>query len=97
VDPNTLVSHYEAARARAVGDAMAGPPVLGLSVLYRWGLPAWMRLVQDASQHPDALATARTSPTVPARGADAAATILIFASMLLTRSMESSQCTPRPN
>lgn len=92
-----FTAHYEAARARAVGDAMADRPVLGLTVLYRWGLPAWMQLIQDAPHYLEAPAEALTSPSVPAPAADAAATILVIASMLLACSMESSQCTPRPN
>jgi hypothetical protein len=92
-----LTTRYEAARARAVGDAMADRPVLGLTTLYRWGVPAWMQLIRDAPQYLEAPADAPTSPSVPALAADAAATIRVIASMLLACSMESSQCTPRPN
>ena len=98
VDPITLTTHYEAARAQAIGQAWVGPPVVGLTVLYRWGLPAWMHLIQEraaasrgAKRHP------AVSPTFPHPPRDAAATILVIASMLLACSMESSQCTPPPN
>jgi hypothetical protein len=98
VDPITLTTHYEAARAQAIGEARVGPPVVGLTVLYRWGLPAWMHLIQDAPQHLDAPGVVpRITPTVSVPGADVAATILVIASMLLACSMESSQCTPPPN
>jgi hypothetical protein len=94
----TLTTHYEAARAQAIGEARVGPPVVGLTVLYRWGLPAWMQLIQEVPQHLDApVVVPRISPTVSVSGADAAATILVIASMLLACSMESSQCTSPPN
>jgi hypothetical protein len=92
VDPLTLTPHYETARALAVGDAVAGLPVVGLTVLYRWGLPAWIKLMQTAPQRLDAPAAVGTSPRT-----DTAATILVLASMLLAFSMESSQCTPKPS
>jgi hypothetical protein len=100
VDPITLTTHYEAARAHAIGEARVGPPVVGLTVLYRWGLPAWMHLIQETPQHleaPIVPIVPRVSPTILAPAADAAATILVIASMLLACSMESSQCTPPPN
>src|SRR5207247_2619151 len=43
-DPLTLTKHYEAARALVVGDTAASRPVIGLTVLYRWGLPAWLHV-----------------------------------------------------
>ena len=97
VDPITLTTHYEAARAQAIGDARVGPPVVGLTVLYRRELPAWMQLIQEAPQHLGAPIAPRISPTILAPAADTAATILVIASMLLACSMESSQCTPPPN
>jgi hypothetical protein len=97
VDPLRLTTHYEAARAQATGEARVGPPVVGLTVLYRWGLPAWMQLLQEAPQQLDVPIVPPLSPTIRAPAADAAATILVIASMLLACSMESSQCTPRPN
>ena len=97
VDPITLTTHYEAARAQAIGETRVGPPVVGLTVLYRWGLPAWMHLIQEAPQHLEAPIVPRPSSTILAPAADAAATILVIASMLLACSMESSQCTTAPN
>ena len=97
MDPITLTTHYEAARAQAIGEAWIGPPVLGLTVLYRWGLPAWMHLIQEAPQHPEAPIVPRLASTILAPAADAAATILVIASMLLACSMESSSCTLPPN
>jgi hypothetical protein len=92
-----LTTHYEAARALAVGDSTRGH-VIGLTVLYRWGLPAWMHLVQNAPPHPNpATGTQATTSTATTYGANAAATILIIASMLLAFSKESSQCMPRWN
>ena len=98
VDPMMLTTQYEAARALAVGESAHGHPVVGLTVLYRWGLPAWIQLVRDAQVHPDPVTGARAvSSITSASGADAAATILIIASMLLAFSKESSQCMPRLN
>jgi hypothetical protein len=70
---------------------------VGLTVLYRWGLPAWIKLMQTAPQRLDAPAAVRTSPPTAVYGTDTAATILVLASMLLAFSMESSQCTPKPS
>ena len=95
VDPSMLTTHYEAARALAVGDRAHGQ-VIGLTVLYRWGLPAWMHLVQNAHPNPVPETQATTSTATP-HGANSAATILIIASMLLAFSKESSQCRPRWN
>lgn len=95
-DVRALTTHYEAARALAVGDPTTGQPVVGLTVLYRWGLPAWMHVVQDAPP----LATPvgpRAQPTGPAPSPDVASTILVIASMLLASSRESSQCTLQPS
>jgi hypothetical protein len=92
-----LTTHYEAARALAVGDSTHGQ-VIGLTVLYRWGLPAWMHLVQNAPPYPNPVTEAQaTTSTATAQGANSAATILIIASMLLAFSKESSQCMPRWN
>jgi hypothetical protein len=89
----TLAMHYEAARALAVGDATASRPVIGLTVLYRWGLPAWMQVVQNAPQPLAVPAGPRGLPAAPLSAPETAATILVIASMLLASSMESSQCT----
>ena len=97
MDPIALTTHYEAARAQAIGEARVGPPVVGMTVLYRWGLTAWMHLIQEASPHLEAPVVPRPDSTILTPAADAAATILVIASMLLACSMESSQCTPRPN
>jgi hypothetical protein len=93
-----LTTRYEAARALAVGHSTRGHLVIGLKVVYRWGLPAWMQHVQNAPLHPDPVtgspaATFTTSTT----GADTAATILNVAGMLLAFSKESNQCMPRLN
>jgi hypothetical protein len=95
-DPRALTTQYEAARALAVGDPSSGHPVVGLTVLYRWGLPAWMHVVRDAVLSLPAPMTQRRLH-MPEQPSEAAATILIIASMLLASSMESNQCTPRPN
>jgi len=95
-DPLTLTKHYEAARALVVGDTAASRPVIGLTVLYRWGLPAWMHVVQDAQSVAPPLGP-RALPAVPESGSETAATILVIASMLLAAAMGSSPCTPRPN
>jgi hypothetical protein len=97
LDPAMLTTHYEAARALAVGDSTHGQ-VIGLTVLYRWGLPAWMHLVQHAPPHPKPVTGTRaTASTATTHGANSAATVLIIASMLLAFSKESNQCMPRWN
>jgi hypothetical protein len=95
-DPRALTTQYEAARALAVGEPSPGQPVVGLTVLYRWGLTAWMHLVRDAAPL-TAPCAPRPLPTMPQQRSDTAATILVLASMLLASSMESNQCTLRPN
>jgi hypothetical protein len=95
-DPRALTTQYEAARALAVGDPSPSHPVVGLTVLYRWGMPAWMHVVRGAVQSLPALLTPRRLHRLPEQPSEAAATILIIASMLLPSSMESNQCTPRP-
>jgi hypothetical protein len=97
VDPIRPTTHYEAARCAGDRRGQVGPPVVDLTVLYRWRLPAWMHLIQERPQHLEAPIVPGVSPTIFAPAADAAATILVIASMLLARSMESSQCTPPPN
>lgn len=97
IDPIQLRTHYEAARALAVGDRTQGLAVVGLTVLYRWGVPAWMQAVQNATPHPDPMTgTYATRCSASVFGSDTA-TIVILASMLLALSKESSQCTPQPN
>ena len=98
VDPKLLTTHYEAARALAVGDSWRGHPVIGLTLLYRCGLPAWMEHVQNTPRHLDLVTGPRAArSTTSAPGADVAAAILIIASMLLASSKEPSQCMPRSN
>jgi hypothetical protein len=97
-DPRALTTQYEAARALAVGDPSPGQPVVGLTVLYRWGLPAWMHVVGSAAQPLAALCDPRPLPSMPEQASsDTAATVLVLASMLLASSMESNPCTPRSN
>ena len=96
-DLTTLAMHYEAARALVVGDATASRPVIGLTVLYRWGLPAWMHVVRNAPRPLDVPGGPRDLPAPPASAPETADTILVIASMLLASSMESSQCTPLSN
>jgi len=96
-DPRALTTQYEAARALAVGEPSPGQPVIGLTVLYRWGLPAWMHVVRVVAQPLAAPCAPRPLPSMPDQPSETAATILVLASMLLASSMESNQCTLRPN
>jgi hypothetical protein len=95
-DPRALTTQYEAARALAVGEPSPGQPVVGLTVLYRWGLPAWMQVVRGVAQPLAAPCAPHPLPSMPEQPSDAAATILVLASMLLAFSMESSPCTHQP-
>lgn len=84
VDPTVLTTHYETARALAVGDNTQGHSVIGLTVLYRWGVPAWIHAVQNAALPREPVRRAQVTTSIGCSpAADAAETILILASMLL--------------
>jgi hypothetical protein len=92
-DPARLATQYESLRARALGEAVSGPPAHGLAVLLRSGLAAWLSAMQrhhpEPERHEQLAMWHDDGPPVRSSAGDSMAmTIVILASMVLATQQE---------